>query len=101
MTARAEVFVVHPGSTIAHEQEAGGELLPRVVADLIILKPLPCVQMATVASTSRRTSRPQTSRPQPVVTRKRKRQEGDDDPVAVLADQGIGGIEQFRSPHHY
>ncbi|GHP07990.1 hypothetical protein PPROV_000673200 [Pycnococcus provasolii] len=47
--------------------------------------------MATVASTSRRTSRPQ-----PVVTRKRK-QEGDDDPVAALVSQGIGGIEQFRT----
>ena len=70
MTARAEVFVVHPGSTIAHEQEAGGELLPRIVADIVNLPTLPCVVMAFVAFSAGRTP---TSRPQAVITRKRIR----------------------------
>ena len=52
-----------------------------------------CVEMATVASTSRRHV---ISRPQPIVTRKRKRQEGDDDPVAALVSQGLGGVSHFH-----
>ena len=70
MTARPEVFAVNPESTIAHEQESDGELLPRIVADIVNLPTLPCVVMAFVAFNAGRRF---TSRPQPVVTRKRKR----------------------------
>ena len=80
MTARPEVFAVNPESTIAHE-EAGGELLPRVRANLVSMKSLPCVHMAFVARNAGLTC---TSRPQPVVTRKRKRIDGDESTTILL-----------------
>ena len=87
-----EVFAVNPESTIAHE-EAGGELLPRIVADVVMLETLPCVVMAFVAFSAGRTC---TSRPQPVVTRKRKRNRDDADAVVVRADHGIGTTTNHR-----
>ncbi|XRA97162.1 hypothetical protein NFJ02_03g100380 [Pycnococcus provasolii] len=69
-TAHPAVFVVHPASTIADEQEAGGEYLPRVQGIRVSLPTLPCVRMAYVAQYARSL---ETRRQQPVVTRKRKR----------------------------
>ena len=93
-TAHPAVFVVHPGSTIADEQEAGGELQPRVQGIRVSMKSLPCVQMSQMA---RNAGRRFTSRPQPVVTRNRKRKRQDDDPVARFLSEGIGGTTRLHN----